>query len=157
MGLRGPKARSLSARFWPKVHRRGLKDCWEWKASVNSVHGYGQIGYQGSMLRAHRVAWMLVRGPIPKGLCVLHKCDNRKCVNPYHLWLGTLKDNTQDMMRKGRCGLVGDRHWAKKHPEKLPHGDAHWTRRYPKKLSAVIRMRERRRSRGEIYVRANRH
>jgi hypothetical protein len=54
---------------------------------------------------AHRVSWVLTNGPILDGLCVLHRCDNRICVNPSHLFLGTKKDNFQDMITKGRGSL----------------------------------------------------
>jgi hypothetical protein len=72
---------------------------------VTDRGGYGKIGlggHNGGTDAAHRVVWRELRGPVPGGLCVLHKCDVRKCVNPDHLFLGTKKDNTQDMMRKGR-------------------------------------------------------
>lgn len=65
--------------------------------------GYGQIGVQGRVPQgAHRIAWELVKGPIPSRLLVLHKCDNRPCCNVEHLFLGTHRDNTRDMMAKGR-------------------------------------------------------
>lgn len=73
------------------------ESCWIWMLSENH-HGYGQHEGQG----AHRTSWELHRGVIPEGMLVLHKCDNRLCVNPAHLYLGTPKDNTQDMIRKGR-------------------------------------------------------
>lgn len=65
-------------------------------------NGYGTVRSNGRYHRAHRRAWELVCGKIPEGMFVLHKCDNRKCCNPFHLSLGTARDNTQDMMEKGR-------------------------------------------------------
>jgi hypothetical protein len=69
--------------------------------------GYGVMGRgrRGDLLiKAHRAAWEIFRGPIPEGQNVLHRCDNPGCVNPEHLFLGSLADNAQDMARKGRNG-----------------------------------------------------
>lgn len=81
--------------------------CWEWQLGKDRV-GYGRLKVQlGSRSEfrytsAHRYAWELFRGPIPAGLNVLHRCDNRPCCNPAHLFLGTQKENIDDMHRKGR-------------------------------------------------------
>ena len=75
--------------------------CWEWQRVKNSM-GYGQMTVDKRMVYAHRVYWSRVNGPIPEGMCILHRCDNPGCVNPEHLWVGTQKDNQQDMVRKGR-------------------------------------------------------
>mgnify|MGYP003575162333 CR=1 FL=1 len=65
--------------------------------------GYGVISIQGRQRYAHRAAWEAQHGPIPEGKFVLHRCDTPACINPDHLFLGTLQDNTQDMLAKGRC------------------------------------------------------
>jgi hypothetical protein len=76
--------------------------CWEF--SPRNVRGYGSIGsgVSGKHLLAHRVMWEMCCGPIPTGLCVLHACDNRACVRPDHLFLGTTTDNNVDRSLKGR-------------------------------------------------------
>ena len=95
------RTKPLAERFWKKVKK--TKDCWLWTGATTSW-GYGTIGRgkTGTNAPAHRVSWELHHGPIPDGLCILHHCDNPSCVRPDHLFLGTLKDNTQDMLKKGR-------------------------------------------------------
>ena len=80
--------------------------CWLWERATTH-NGYGQISIGGKIMIAHRYSWELHGGHIPDGLCVLHKCDVRCCVNPDHLWLGTQKDNSQDALKKGRLKLEG--------------------------------------------------
>lgn len=87
--------------------------CWEWSASVNKRAGYGQFRLGSRMVYAHRVSWELHRGPVADGLYVLHRCDNRRCVNPGHLFLGTNDDNMADMVAKGRQAR-GQRHGSAK-------------------------------------------
>lgn len=101
----------LAARFWPKVDVAGPDDCWEWTASRGSS-GYGHIlsgGSPAKMTSSHRVAWEMANGPIPDGLHVCHTCDNRRCCNPAHLWLGTAKQNNNDCQAKGRRRVIPPR------------------------------------------------
>lgn len=98
----------IRVRFQRLIGPPDQNGCIIWKGTTEAG-GYGQIGRgrRGSgMVRAHRLAWEFANGPIPDGLCVLHKCDVRRCVNPEHLFLGTKKDNAQDMLRKGRARHV---------------------------------------------------
>lgn len=78
-----------------------LNDCIEWRGGF-SANGYGAIKYKGKQRGAHQVAYELCIQEIPKGLWVLHKCDNRACINPEHLFLGDAKINKHDSMRKDR-------------------------------------------------------
>jgi hypothetical protein len=80
-------------------------DCWEWQGYVDKL-GYGRLGKK----RAHRMSYEKHKGPIPAGLMVCHSCDNRKCINPEHLWIGTQTDNMRDMAAKGRSRY--NKHYA---------------------------------------------
>lgn len=96
------KARNWPARFWAKVNI-GLPDaCWEWKSTLYPT-GYGAIQHEGKTKYAHRVGYELHNNSlIPPGFLVMHSCDNRACINPAHLRLGTPQDNTIDMFSKNR-------------------------------------------------------
>jgi hypothetical protein len=93
-------------------------DCWIWQKSC-FVDGYGQTSLKGKKVRAHRLSYFLFKGINPGKLYVCHTCDNRKCINPDHLWLGTAKKNTQDSIIKGRSVLLkGEKSYSSKLTEK---------------------------------------
>ena len=87
-------------RFFDKINK-SEDGCWLWTAGGRGT-GYGAIKYNGKIVDAHRVSWILHFGEIPEGMFICHKCDVRKCVNPDHLFIGTHKDNMQDCIKKGR-------------------------------------------------------
>jgi hypothetical protein len=99
--------RTLADRFWSKVDFSG--DCWKWKGCKTKA-GYGLFGVSRYVREyAHRIVWQLINGRIPDNLCVLHSCDNRVCVNPGHLFLGTVNDNAKDMVAKSRQSMGENR------------------------------------------------
>lgn len=90
----GPSVRD----FWSHVDKSGT--CWPY----STAYSYGSVMWKGRHTAAHRVAWELTYGPIPAGMHVLHRCDNKPCVNPDHLFLGTQRDNAIDYYTKIRSG-----------------------------------------------------
>lgn len=106
--------------FWRSVNKNGHLSsydgcpCWEWTASVNAGKGYGKIRVGKHQMKAHRFSWMIHHGDPGLDL-VLHHCDNPRCVNPAHLFLGNYKDNMIDKVRKNRCNVpFGEQHhWHK--------------------------------------------
>jgi len=101
----------ISQRFWDKVNKKAQNGCWEWTSAIRG-NGYGAffthlIDEGRKCHGAHRYSWQIVNGQIPNGLWVLHKCDNRICVNPEHLFLGDRTDNMRDCATKRRVCIIG--------------------------------------------------
>lgn len=95
--------------FWNKVDVKGPDDCWNWLA--HTCNGYGHVRCGDKIKKAHRIAFEDCHGHIPSGKVLMHKCDNRKCVNPAHLVVGTAGENNKDRDLKGRhIALRGEAH-----------------------------------------------
>lgn len=101
-----PRRKTLKSKFWSRINKFGFKHpqhghCWEFSGMM--VKGYGKFLTPTGRVSAHRFSWEEANGPIPTGKMVLHKCDNRRCVRPKHLFLGDALANNQDMRSKGRA------------------------------------------------------
>ena len=99
-------------RFWKRVSKPDDPDkCWQWTGGKSSL-GYGDMMIEGKRIGAHRFSYQLHHGPIPEGMWICHHCDNPKCINPDHLFIGTHQDNSNDKIKKGRDvqGFAGKKH-----------------------------------------------
>lgn len=104
-------------RFFSRVNRLGDNDCWMWMAGKDQ-DGYGAFRLNGKQRRAHRLSWEIYYGEIPAGRCVLHRCDHPSCVNPNHLFIGSVAENNTDRAIKKRSAY-GERNGARKYRDRV--------------------------------------
>lgn len=126
-------------RFWNMIESDPIRTRWNWKGG-RDAGGYGRIKIGVNYVSAHRISFALAGNVVPAGMCICHHCDNRKCVNPDHLWLGTHKENGDDMTRKGRhrasSGLANG---AYTKPEARCRGKTHGMSKLTDEMVRIIR------------------
>src|SRR5262245_48340005 len=123
--------------FWHFVDKRKPSECWEWWGSCDAK-GYGRLKLNGKSYKAHRLSYEINVGEIPEGLFICHRCDNKLCVNPKHLYPGTPQDNTNDTAARGRI-YSGDNLWSHLRPERVLRRERHPRARLTTEIAAEIR------------------
>ena len=137
---------STECRLWSRVDKNGpilrpeLGECWVWTGRTRTGYGAFRIGRR--TVSAHCISFEIANGVTlprrtngPDDVFVLHRCDNRRCVRPSHLFAGSHQANMDDMAAKGRKVVArGDRHGTRLHPESRPRGERHWSARMPERL-----------------------
>lgn len=150
------RANHTPDKFWKLINKKS-NGCWEF-ALTPTFFGYGTLKVNGKARKAHRHAWILTHGEIPKGMSVCHTCDNPNCINPAHLFLGTAFDNMQDMAKKGRAAgfkRKGENHpLAKYKDSKVRKILSQWIRRSPGVKANTMEL-SKKYNVGEGYIYAN--
>jgi len=131
---------SLEERLRKHIVFSTKTSCWEWTRHITKW-GYGVVKVEGKAQLAHRISYLVFKGD-PIGMCVLHTCDNPKCINPDHLFLGTNSDNVKDKVSKNRQSKIGEYPGERHHSAKLTNKDVLFIREKTLSQTKLARMFE---------------